>query len=322
MKKLNKTLASMAFIAGSMFLFIPAFAANYVIGTSSPGGSYFLIGGGLSTAVTRDIKGVTLSTRTTAGSTTNMRMLGKKDSGLDLGLANLGAVYNAVTATGKFKGKKPVKNVRALMALTISPLHWVSLAKDNIKSFSDLKGKRVSLAKAGSGTAANADVVLRAVGVRKQIKAQFLGFSEAGNALRDGNVDAFAVSSAVPVPVVTAMAATRKIRLIPLNSTELKAVMGKNPAYAPVTIKASAYGSGVVSDAQSFGVPSTIQAKASVPEEVIYQIVKYVFTKKTKKYMKTVYKSWNPKPGLSVFKNAGVKMHPGALRAYKELGIK
>ena len=322
MKKLNKTLVSMAFIAGSMFLFNPAFAANYVIGTSSPGGSYFLIGGGLSTAVTRDIKGVTLSTRTTAGSTTNMRMLGQKDSGLDLGLANLGAVYNAVTATGKFKGKTPVKNVRALMALTISPLHWVSLAKDNIKSFSDLKGKRVSLAKAGSGTAANADVVLRAVGVRKQIKAQFLGFSEAGNALRDGNVDAFAVSSAVPVPVVTAMAATRKIRLIPLNSTELKAVMGKNPAYAPVTIKASAYGSGVVSDAQSFGVPSTIQAKASVPEEVIYQIVKYVFTKKTKKYMKTVYKSWNPKPGLSVFKNAGVKMHPGALRAYKELGIK
>ena len=114
--------------------------------------------------------------------------------------------------------------------------------------------------KAGSGTAANADVVLKAVGVRKHIKPQFLGFSEAGNALRDGNVDAFAVSSAVPVPVVTAMAATRKIRLIPLNSTELKAVMGKNPAYAPVTIKASAYGSGVVSDAQSFGVPSTIQA--------------------------------------------------------------
>ena len=299
-----------------------ASAQNLVIGTSSPGGSYFLIGGGLSTAITRDVEKITLSTRTTAGSTTNMRMLSQKESGLDLGLANLGAVYNAVTATGKFKGKKPATNVRALMALTISPIHWVTLAKDNIKSFADLKGKRVSLAKAGSGTAANADVVLRAVGVRDKIKAQFLGFSESGNALRDGNIDAFAVSSAVPVPVVTSMAATRKIRLIPLNQTELKAVMGKNPAYAPVVIKAKDYGSGVVSDAQSFGVPSTIMAKASVPDETVYQIVKYVFTSKTKKYMKTVYKSWNPTPGTSAFQNAGVKIHPGAAKAFKELGLK
>ena len=144
------------------------------------------MGGGLSTAITRDLEGITLSTRTTAGSTTNMRMLSREGGGLNLGLANLGAVYNAVTSTGKFKGKPPAKNVRAVMALTISPIHWVTLAKDNIKSFADLKGKRVSLAKAGSGTAANADLILRTVGVRDQIKAQFLGFSEAGNALRDG----------------------------------------------------------------------------------------------------------------------------------------
>ena len=201
---------------GTLALAQAAAAQSLVIGTSSPGGSYFLMGGGLSTAITRDLEGITLSTRTTAGSTTNMRMLSREGGGLNLGLANLGAVYNAVTSTGKFKGKPPAKNVRALMALTISPIHWVTLAKDDIKAFADLKGKRVSLAKAGSGTAANADLILRTVGVRDQIKAQFLGFSEAGNALRDGNIDAFAVASAVPVPVVSAMAATRKIRLIPL----------------------------------------------------------------------------------------------------------
>ncbi len=314
---LATTLASGAVLA----LAQGAAAQSLVIGTSSPGGSYFLMGGGLSTAVTRDLDGIILSTRTTAGSTTNMRMLSRQGGGLDLGLANLGAVYNAVTATGKFKDKKPATNVRALMALTISPIHWVSLAKDNIKSFADLKGRRVSLAKAGSGTAANADLILRTVGMRDQIKAQFLGFSEAGNALRDGNIDAFAVASAVPVPVVMAMAATRKIRLIPLSPTELNNVLGKNPAFAPVVIKASEYGGGVVGDAQSYGVPSTIMAQDSVPDETIYRIVKYVFTEKTMKYMTTVYKSWNPKPGTDAFKNAGIKHHPGAVKAYKELGL-
>jgi TRAP transporter TAXI family solute receptor len=322
MRHSKKLWASVVTVASVAALGHAASAQNLVLGTSSPGGSYFLIGGGLSTAITRDVTGINLSTRTTAGSTTNMRMLGQKDSGLDLGLANLGAVYNAVSATGKFKGKEPATNVRAVMALTISPIHWVTLAKDNIKSFADLKGKRVSLAKAGSGTAANADVVLRAVGVRDMIKPQFLGFSESGNALRDGNIDAFAVSSAVPVPVVTSMAATRKIRLIPLSGSELKSVMGKNPAYAPYTIRAKDYGDGVVADALSFGVPSTIMAKDSVSEETIYKIVKYVFTDKTDKYMKTVYKSWNPTPGTDAFNNAGVKIHPGAAKAFKELGLK
>lgn len=318
MKRLvTTTLASAAVLA----LAQTAAAQSLVIGTSSPGGSYFLMGGGLSTAITRDLEGITLSTRTTAGSTTNMRMLSREGGGLNLGLANLGAVYNAVTSTGKFKGKPPAKNVRAVMALTISPIHWVTLDKDGIKSFADLAGKRVSLAKAGSGTAANADLILRTVGVRDKIKAQFLGFSEAGNALRDGNIDAFAVASAVPVPVVSAMAATRKIRLIPLAPNELKAVLGKNPAFAPYVIKAADYGGGVVADAQSYGVPSTIMAQDSVPDETIYRIVKYVFTDKTDKYMKTVYKSWNPTAGIAVFKNAGIKHHPGALKAYKELGM-
>ncbi|MDH3740383.1 MAG: TAXI family TRAP transporter solute-binding subunit [Hyphomicrobiales bacterium] len=318
----TRYLTSVIALAAFIGLAAPASAADLVLGTSSPGGSYFLIGGGLSTSITRDVDGIKLSTRTTAGSTTNMRMLSQPKGGLQLGLANLGAVYNAVTSTGKFKGKPPAKNVRAVMALTISPIHWVTLANSGIKSFSDLKGKRVSLGKAGSGTAANADVVLKAVGVRGDIKAQFLGFSESGNALRDGNIDAFAVASAVPVPVVTALSASRKIRLIPLSASELKSVMGKNPAYAPYVIKGSAYGSNVAGDAQSFGVPSTIMAQDSVPEDVIYKIVKYVFTDKTKKYMTTVYKSWNPTPGFAAFKNAGVPVHPGALKAFKELGLK
>lgn len=322
MRLSKKNMTALAGLAVAFAMAQTASAANLVLGTSSPGGSYFLMGGGLSTAITRDLKGITLSTRTTAGSITNMRMLGQKNGGLDLGLANLGAVYNAVTATGKFKGKKPLTNIRALMALTISPIHWVTLAKDNIKSFADLKGKRVSLAKAGSGTAANADLVLRAVGMRDQIKAQFLGFSESGNALRDGNISAFAVSSAVPVPVVTALSSTRKIRLIPLSASQLKVVMGKNPAFSPYVIKASAYGGGVVADAQSYGVPSTIVAQADVPDDVIYRIVKYVYSDKNSKYMKTVYKSWNPQPGIAAFKNAGIIMHPGALKAYKELGLK
>ena len=178
---MHKVIATTLASAAALALAQAAVAQSLVIGTSSPGGSYFLMGGGLSTAITRDLEGITLSTRTTAGSTTNMRMLSREGGGLNLGLANLGAVYNAVTSTGKFKGQAAGQECpRGDGAHHLAdPLgdprqgqHQVLLA--------DLKGKRVSLAKAGSGTAANADLILRTVGVRDQIKAQFLGFSEAG----------------------------------------------------------------------------------------------------------------------------------------------
>ena len=37
--------------------------------------------------------------------------------------------------------------------------------------------------------------------------------------------------------------------------------------------------------------------------------------------MKTVYKSWSPTAGIEVFNNAGIMHHPGALKAYEELGM-
>lgn len=307
--------------AGLAMLSAPAGAVDLIIGTSSPGGSYFLMGGGLSVSITKNVKGVTLSTQTTAGSTTNMRLLAKQKRGIDLGLANLGAVYNAWTATGKFKGKKKVRNVRALFTVAISPMHWVTLAKDNILTFNDFAGKRISMSKAGSGTAANADTVLRVVGVRDKIKATYLGFSESADNLRDGNIDAFAISSSVPAPAVSALAATRKVRLISLSKAQLKGVMAENPAFAPYTIKAKAYGSGVTSDALSYGVPSTVMATDKVPADVIYKIVKHVFSAKTEKYMKTVYRSWSPSPSTASFKGIGIPHHPGAVKAFKELGL-
>ncbi len=180
----------------------------------------------------------------------------------------------------------------------------------------------MSFAEAGSGTAANAELVLKTLGVRDQVRPQYLGFSEAADAVRDGNLDVFAVNSGVPVPAITSLSASRKVRLIPLSGTELKSILALNPAFAPYMIKASSYGNGVVADAQTYGTPSTLMAQDGVPADVIYKIVKQIFTDKHKSYMKTVYKSWDPSPGTEAFKNAGVKHHPGALRAFKELGIK
>lgn len=316
-----KMLVKCAAVAGLASFAVTASAEDLVMGTSSPGGSYFLMGGGLSTEVTKRIKGVTLSTQTTAGSTTNMRLISKDTRGIHLAFANLGAVYNAWTATGKFKGKPKIRVIRAMFTTGISPSHWVTLEKDNIKSFADLAGKKVSLGKAGSGTAAGAEELLDTVGVLGKVKTVNLGFSASSSALRDGNLDAFVIKSEVPAPAVSAISATRKVRLIPLSEAQLTDLMKKNPAYIPFNIEGADYGDGVVNDALSYGTPGTVTARADVSENAVYQIVKLVFSKENLKYMKTVYKGWDPKVSEDAFKSVGVPFHPGAIKAYKELGL-
>ena len=55
-------------------------------------------------------------------------------------------------------------------------------------------------------------------------------------------------------------------------------------------------------------------------ENAIYNLVLALQNKKTKKLMGKSWKRWAPQPNPIVFKNVGVKMHPGAVRAYKKLG--
>ena len=57
-------------------------------------------------------------------------------------------------------------------------------------------------------------------------------------------------------------------------------------------------------------------------EEAIYQLVKVIYSKKTRKMMKKSWKRWAPNRATVIFKSVGVKLHPGALRAFADLGIK
>ena len=63
----------------------------------------------------------------------------------------------------------------------------VTLDKTGVKPLNDVKGKRVAVGAAGSGTEANARQILEAYGITyDDIKVQYLSFAEASNALKDG----------------------------------------------------------------------------------------------------------------------------------------
>ncbi|MFW5688172.1 MAG: TAXI family TRAP transporter solute-binding subunit, partial [Spirochaetota bacterium] len=222
----------------------------------------------------------------------------------NIGMANAAAVYNGVNATGPFEGQPAAEGVRGVAAIAIAPLHWVTLAGSGIENFEDLVGKRVSVGKAGSGTAANAELSLELMGLLDEIRPQFLGFDESADSMRDGNTDVFAASSSIPMPAVASVATTRDIRLLSYSDAQIEDLLGANPAFQPYTIPAGTY-NGVDSATLTFGVPSTLIINENVPEDVVYDLVMMMYSDAFTSYMRAAYKSYEPSPASSLFETIG-----------------
>ncbi len=290
---------------------------DIVVGSSRPGGSYYLYTGGITTYLTEKSKTVNATARTTRGSVENARLLNR--AVMEAAFINAMVVQQNRDGQGPFKKSGASTKLRGIALIDIAPSHWVVLANSGIKAFADLKGKQVSVGAAGSGGANTSMTLLKVMGLADKLKIKYLGFSESANNLRDGNLDAFAAGSALPMPAVVDISSRRKIHLLSVSPATVKKLQKISPATSLVTIPAGTY-RGVDYDVTSIANPSTMMTHEGVPEAVVYEIVKHITTKDNRKYMQTIYRAWNPRAAPEMWKRIKVPLHPGAVRAYKEAG--
>src|SRR3546814_11742019 len=86
----------------------------------------------------------------------------------------------------------PLKSLRAIANLYPETIHLVVSAEAGIESVSDIKGKRISLDRPGSGTRVDAQLVLRAFGIHASgFEAFALGPGAAADELRHGALGGF-----------------------------------------------------------------------------------------------------------------------------------
>lgn len=313
---MNRTIAALA--AGTLLLATGAQAQqSVVIGSSSVGGSYYLYAGGLSTFINENSDTLQATAQTTRGSVENARLLSA--GRLDFGFANGGVVYEQSAGTGQFEGAS-ADNVRGVAVIDIAPLHVVTFADSGIETLPQLEGKQVSVGAPGSGTANTAANLFEAAGLTGKIDVQNLGFDESASNLRDGNLDAFTASSALPMPAVLDLSTSHDVNLVPIDDTVVTALREIAPAYQQVTIPAGTY-DGIDADVSSIGVPSMLLTHEGVSEEVVYEFVRQMFAEDAGAYMRNVYNAWNPRPGADAFADLGVPLHPGAERFYREMGL-
>ena len=289
------------------------------IATGGTGGVYYPLGGGFAAMISKHLPGVEATAEVTTASVDNMKLLHADKVALAFTLPD--SAFEAYQ--GKLKGLNEKVAVRSLAALYSNYLHIVALDGAGIKTINDLKGKRVSTGAPGSGTEIRGLRVLEAYGISpKDLKSQErLGVAESAGAMKDRRIDAFIWDGGLPTAAVLDLGATPgiKIQLIPHGDSVAKMTAKYGPLYFAATIPKGTYG-GMEADVPVAAATNLLAVHERMDESLAYQITKLLHERTAD--LVTVHQAAKEITPKSAVVGSPVPFHPGALRYYKEKGVK
>ena len=320
MLRYKKSLTAAAF--ASVFTMASAAQAEsfITIGTGGQTGVYYQVGGAICRLVNRGTKDHDIKcTHTTGGSTKNIN--GIRAGNLDMGVAQSDWQYHGYNGTApKQFPDGAFKEMRAVFSVHPEPFTLVARADSGIKSFDDLKGKRVNVGNPGSGQRGTMEVVMEKMGwaMGDFALASELKSSEQSAALCDNKIDAMIFTAGHPNGSIKEATTSCEAVLIDVNNDVIKKLVDDNAYYAMATIPAGMY-KGTDTDVTTFGVGATFVSSTATSADTVYEIVKAVFGN-IKRFKKMHPAFANLEPSKMIVNNLSAPLHEGALRYYKEQG--
>jgi TRAP transporter TAXI family solute receptor len=293
---------------------------NFSIGTGGTGGVYYPLGGGLASLLTKYVPGWSATAEVTGGSVDNLKLLGAGKNEIALSMVDVG--LDAIKGQDKFKGN-PIA-VRTLAVVYPNRMHVVSTEATGIKSFADLKGKRVSTGSPGSATEVMAFRVIEAMGLDKDkdLKRERLGVAESVNALKDGKIQGFFWVGGLPTAAVTDLGATPGVKIKMLDHAQ--AVEGMNKKYGPLystgEIPAKTY-PGQEAPNKIAVVWNVLVTTDKMPDDVAYKIVQVIFEKRAE-WAQVHKEALSLEMKNQLLTNTPMPFHPGAVKYFTEKGHK
>ncbi len=291
------------------------------IGTGGVTGVYYPTGGAICRLVNKGRKehGIRCSVESTGGSVYNLNTI--RAGELDMGVAQSDWQYHAYHGTSKFQDAGANKDLRAVFSVHPEPFTVVARADSGIKTFTDLKGKRVNIGNPGSGQRGTMEVVMSALGWSKDdfALASELKAAEQSKALCDNKVDAIVYTVGHPNGSIKEATTSCDTVLVNVVGPAIDKLVADNDYYRTATIPGGMY-RGNDSDTQTFGVGATFVSSTNLPADTVYQVVKAVFEnfdsfRKLHPAFGNLDKKQMTKDGLSA------PIHDGAAKYYKEAGL-
>jgi uncharacterized protein len=292
----------------------PGWPKSLTIGTASPGGVYLPYGRFLAKLWT-DKLGIPVDAVATQGPIHNVKLLDL--GGAQIGFTTMGIALQGWNGTGSWTEGKQYRNMRALFPMYDTPFQLPVLRRSGIATLQQLDHKPVGVGpRAGTGGEYIPEV-MQLLGVAPEI--MYGSVDDEATELLAGRYAASATMTGVPVPALLRAESKEPLTFIKLMPEQIDAVLKKFPEISRSTIPAKTYAS-LDKDYDTFGVYNFAIGRADLPDDLVYQLLKVLF-ENTPALAKEVAAAVDTIP-QNVGKDMFLPLHPGAIRYYREIGIK
>ncbi len=297
---------------------------SYVFGSGPMGGPWRIgVGAGVQTLNEQLKDKYFFTAAASGGSVENMRRMSNGE--YHTIWVHQNNMYDAWNGVGLFEGQKPFKDMRALEYLTDQNLCAATLAKSPIKHYMDLAGKKVNIGPAGSGGVPIAKAMFKALGLTDKVKIVNISFEAGAQALKDGQIDAnINPGGPYTTPSIAEISRSVAIRFIEPTPEEAKKVEAEvSYLYLGVIPPNKAPGENSDKERKGFFWSMYWVALPSMPDEVVYDMLKVTQDPKNKEVLGKVLNYWlTAGPNFSSLVKMGIPLHPGAVKFWKEQGVK
>ncbi len=274
--------------------------------------SYFQMAVQIAEAMKKGSDGkIIVTVEESQGSVQNVKEVGKR-KGNYVFTTPPSLIRLAMSGKKMFKDKSPnYQNIRSLFIIPSLTMHFVVREKSGIKNFADLKGKTLLIGK-GSFGAREAVKYIELFGLAGQVKLIDTELNNAVPALKNGQIDGFATAGSYPAPNVIEASASVKIGLLSFSDQQIK-----QSKRTKLVIPANTY-SGIANDTNTMSLSVGAYTTTSMDHQTAYQLTKTFWEQKAAMSKTNLW--WNA-VRLENLKTLDIKLHPGALKYYEEIGV-
>ncbi|MEM9330781.1 MAG: TAXI family TRAP transporter solute-binding subunit [Pseudomonadota bacterium] len=209
------------------------------------------------------------------------------------------------------KGDPKFDEIRALFPIPSLTMHFVMSQKSGVKDFAGMEGKTILLGK-GSFGAREGEKYLKLFGLEGKVTLAEVELSNAVPALKNGQIDGFVTAGSWPAPNVIEAAASTGVHVISLSDDQIK-----QSKRAKLVIPVGTY-TGQDDDITTTSLPVAAFTTTAMSDDAAYALTKTFWEQKAEMGKGAPW--WNG-VDKGLMANITGKIHPGAIRFYKEAGF-
>ncbi len=284
--------------------------------TGGTTGTYYAYSGAVSQVLASKLNNVSFDVQSTGASKANIYLVADKEA--DIAIVQNDVMYYASKGIDLFEGEGAVEGFSAMAGCYAEVCQIVS--KSDITSIEDLRGKRVSVGDIGSGCEFNARQILDAYGMSfDDIQVNNLSFGDSATALKDAKIDAFFCVAGAPTTAIVELATSNSINILRIDDEHADKLIADYPFYTKFDVPGGAY-KGVDSNVQTVAVVATYIVSNDLDDKLVYDMTKALF-ENADEIAKAHPKGAELNAEYSV-SGISIPIHPGALKYYKEIGVR